>query len=172
MNLIYILLPKNETKVWSQALTPGPVELEREIWFKKDFKWDWSRFIRSRSQNLTQPILKTQTRTKFYSLKWKIIETSKIRSEKNCVSPNSVQILRYTILFYPDFESIIFPRSLVFRPFSFLLPCFEIHFSFPDPNSEIHTISINFGKVHFYLIFSVLEDKKYDTIIGGQVSLT
>jgi hypothetical protein len=27
-----------------QAIAARPVELEKEIWFKKDLKWDWVKF--------------------------------------------------------------------------------------------------------------------------------
>ncbi len=59
-----MLNPKTEG--WSQAIAACPVELEKEIWLKNKLKNGIGLdFVRYRSQNLTQPILKSFLKPKF-----------------------------------------------------------------------------------------------------------
>ena len=47
----------NQTEGWSQAIAARPVELEKEIWFKKDLTKNMGQILES-LQNLTQNLFK------------------------------------------------------------------------------------------------------------------
>ena len=57
----------NQTKGWSQAIAARPVELEKEIWFKKKIlKWVWLNFVSDeRIKFNPNPILKSFLKPNF-----------------------------------------------------------------------------------------------------------
>ena len=85
--VIECLVTRNQTKRWF-ALTAGPVELEKEIWFTKRFKNEIGLdFVPYRSQNLTQPILKSVFKPNFQALTMRDTHLNSI-GRNTIVGPN------------------------------------------------------------------------------------